>query len=118
MELSFLCNRFITYSGIDGYLNKAKVSLLTKTESCVSINGYHWFNWANGHNLSQTLFSIFINDLFVAIEVKSKKRVQTNEKKIRILLYAYDIVLLTENKRDMQQVLDTRNKWRKNWRLD
>lgn len=38
--------------------------------------------------------------------------------KICVLLYANDIVLFTEKKRDMQQVLDTFNEWWKNWRLD
>lgn len=73
-ELSFLCNRFNTYSGLDGYLKKAIGSLLNKTEPCVSINCYHTngFNWANGDNISPTLFSIFIND--IANEVKELNR--------------------------------------------
>lgn len=40
---------------------------------------------------------------------KLNKGVQVNEKKIRILLYANGIVLLSEYRRDLQQVLDTLN---------
>lgn len=110
-------------NGIDGYMYNAIASLYTDTESCVSINGYltNWFNCANGvrqgDNLSPTLFSIFINDL--ATEVKEpNKIVQMNNEKICLLLYADDIVLLTENEHDMQHVLDTLDKWCMKWRLN
>ncbi|VDI35740.1 Hypothetical predicted protein, partial [Mytilus galloprovincialis] len=37
---------------------------------------------------------------------------------IRILLYADDIALVTENERDRQVVLDVLNKWCEKWRLN
>lgn len=100
----------------------AIVGLNTVKKSCVSTNDYltNWFNCADGvrqgDHLSPPVFSIFINDL--ATEVKElNKGVQMSNEKICLLLYADDIVLLTENEHDMQHVLDTLDKCMK-WGLN
>lgn len=82
-------------------------SLYLKTESCVRLNNIYtsWFTSKNGvrqgDTISPTLFLIFINDL----AVKSKETnigIPINDGKVSLLLYADDVVLLTETENDMQ----------------
>ena len=73
-----------------------------------------------GDCLSPTLFSIFINDL--AVELKSAnlgvKIDHENEFLVSLLLYADDIVLLTENEVDMQTLISLVETWCRKWQLE
>ena len=56
------------------------------------------------------LFNIFINDL--ALKIKAcGKGVKIDDDTVGILLYADDIVLLTDNEKELQDMLDILNNW-------
>ena len=68
-----------------------------------------------GENLSSLLFSLYINDLYEAIasECKGLESMEQlvestdNTKKINLLLYADDVVILCESPTDLQDALNT-----------
>ncbi len=79
--------------------------ICTKTE---------WFECTSGVRqgdiLSTILFCVFINDL--AQEIKSMNiGINIDNIKVAILLYADDIILLTDNKVDSPNILDKLNEW-------
>ena len=85
--------------------------MYTDPMSCVQINGYlgKWFKVKSGvrqgDSLSPTLFSIFINDLAQSMrDVEGGVMIQ-NEM-LSLLMYADDIVLLSENTPKAQCQLD------------
>ena len=62
------------------------------------------------------LFSLFINGL--AREIKEKgKGVDVGGRRVRLLMYADDIVLLAESARDLQSMLDVVTSYSKRWRF-
>ena len=71
-----------------------------------------------GDNLSPTLFSCYINDLLrelndcdlgICLQVKDKKR------KMCVLAYADDIVILSDNASNHQKLLDMVHDWCFKW---
>ncbi|VDI27517.1 palmitoyltransferase ZDHHC13/17 [Mytilus galloprovincialis] len=117
-------------NGIDGNMYNAISSLYIDTESCVCVNDHrtNWFQYSNGirqgDNLSPfiakgivyRLFALFVNDL--ATEIKDLETgIPCDNEKISLLLYADDIVILTENENDMQRCLDVLYSWCQRWRL-
>ena len=69
-----------------------------------------------GDNLSPTLFSIYLNDL--ATELKDMKLgTMLGDMHICILLYADDIVLISENEQNLQNMLDHVNAWCLKWQM-
>ena len=70
-----------------------------------------------GCKLSPTLFNIYINDL--AIQIKNlNKGVKVGNDQVSILLYADDLVLLSDSARNLQSQLDCLNNWCQTWRMD
>ena len=66
--------------------------------------------------MSPVLFSFFINGL--AREIKEKTQgVRVGDTLVRLLLYADDIVLLAESRRDLQDMLDIVTSYSKKWRF-
>ncbi len=66
--------------------------------------------------LSTTLFNIYINDL--AKEIKDLNiGISIGDVKISILMYADNIVLLAENEKDLQCLLDKLNNWSLKWKM-
>lgn len=63
-----------------------------------------------GCSISPLLFNLFLNDI-VLIFKATGKGVKLDNKTVCILLYADDILFLTENKSDMQLLLDTLSSW-------
>ena len=69
-----------------------------------------------GNSLSPTLFNIYINDL--AEELKSMNLgIKMGDLHICILLYADDIVLVSEHEKNLQRVLGHVYKWRCKWQM-
>ena len=67
--------------------------------------------------LSPILFLLFINGLVEEIK-KSGKGVLYGKVKIAILLFADDIVLIAENREDLEILMEITNEYSKKWRFD
>ena len=112
----------ILRTGIDGKMYFAIKSLYKATESSILVNNNvtEWFSTIQGvrqgDSLSPTMFNIFINDL--ACEIKRLNvGVKVGPEIISILLYADDVVILSENTDDMQTLIDHVNSWCKKWKM-
>ena len=99
--------------------HKYRWSLYISVSSCIRINGYNtdWFEVSSGLrqgcSLSPLLFNLFVNDL--ALHIKSLgKGIDIDNERVCILLYADDLVLLSENEKDLQFMLDAFHGWCKN----
>ena len=70
-----------------------------------------------GDNLSPTLFNLFINNL--ASQIKELHcGIKIGIEQVSILLYADDIVLLSDSEKSLQSMLTYLNKWCMQWCLD
>ncbi len=114
--------RLLSYN-IDGKIFNAIQSLYVKTQSTVKLNDVmtNFFDVTcgvkQGDNLSPTLFSLFINDL--AIHIKELHcGVRVGNDNVSILLYADDIILLSECERQLQTMLTYLNGWCLKWCLN
>ena len=95
-------------------------SIYTNLLSCVQLNGYlgDWFpvksGVCQGDSLSLVLFATFINDF--AVQAKALDAgVQVGLDRLSLLMYADDIVLLTNNEQEVQQQLDLMTTWCGQW---
>ena len=96
--------------------------LVVALQICFIMYSYKWYNtdWLEvssglrqGCSLSPLLFNLFINDL--ALHIKSLgKGTDIDNERVCILLYADDLVLLSENEKDLQFMLDALRGWCKN----
>ena len=122
VDRDLLFYRLLTY-GITGKIYKAIKSLYNNTFSCVRVNNWMtgWFSVSSGvkqgDNLSPTLFSIYINDLAVTLK-ELNLGIDINGQKLCILLYADDLVLIAENEKDLQTLLNKMNEWCLRWKLN
>jgi len=66
--------------------------------------------------MSPVLFSFFINGLAREIK-KNTQGVSVGDTRVRLLLYADDIVLLAETSKDLQDMLDIVTEYSKKWRF-
>ena len=66
--------------------------------------------------ISPTLFNLYIEELIVRIR-KSEKGVKVRDKRLGCLAYADDVVLMAENKEDMEQLMKTADTYGKEWNL-
>ena len=108
--------------GIEGKILKIIRNMYSNIEACVSLDGHHteWFGIhggvRQGDNLAPTLFTVFINSL--AAKVKEEQTgVNLEYLNLPILLYADDIVVMSETEEGLQQQLDTINEWTRNNRM-
>ena len=60
--------------------------------------------------LSPLLFSLFINDLAISLK-NLGLGVNVDEERVSVLLYEDDIVILAENEKDLQILLNCLGKW-------
>ena len=92
-------------------------------KACVRLSNQYYTDWFDtpsgvkqGDCFSATAFSLFINDL--ALEIKLLNRgVLVNSKIISILMYADDVVVLSETENNLQVMLNTINTWCNKWKL-
>ena len=109
--------------GIDGKMLRSLKSLYENVKCTVRVNGVHseWFDVNTGLKqgcvLSPLLFNAFVNDLILAIKSLNCGVPVFLESSISILLYADDIVLLSESEANMQIMLDYLGKWCETWGL-
>ena len=72
-----------------------------------------------GDPLSPTLFNIYINDLFDELEKSNDNFVTLNNiDKIRALMFADDLILISTSKEGLQNSLDVLNNYVKKWKLE
>ena len=107
---------------IEGKIYVAIKALYTKTSACINLNGHlsHWFETfigvGQGDNLSPMLFNIFLNDL--ATEINSLGLgIKIGNLKLSILMYADDIVLLSDTAENLQKLLNHVYEWCRKWQL-
>ena len=109
--------------GVQGKMLNSLKSLYEHVQCTIRINGEYseWFNVKTGLKqgciLSPQLFNIFANDLTHAIRVLNCGLQFADENSVSILLYAHDIVLLSDNEAKMQTMLDCLDQWCLNWGL-
>ena len=106
----------------DGKFYKAIKNYYNCTESCVKLNNLmsEWFQVncgvRQGDPLSPTLLSLYISEL--AKEIKNMKLgIKFSRQLFSMLLYADDIVLLSNKETDLQLMLNKVSTWCKLWRL-
>ncbi len=109
-------------NGIRGHMYENIKNIYGDSFCSVNINNMltDWFDTKcgvkQGDTLSPTMFNIFIND--IVRDVKSlDSGVEINGIKICILLYADDIVLISDCEEDLQKMLDKVYDWSRKWRV-
>ena len=119
VDRDFLLHKLQTM-GINGNFYSAIKALYTDTRSRIQVNDRmtSWFTVdqgvRQGDSLSPTLFSLYLNDLAVAIK-NMNSGVYVGGKNISILLYADDIVLLAPTENELQKMLSYVNIWCNKW---
>ena len=107
---------------INGHFYYAVKALYNGTKCCVNINNCNtgWFESftgvRQGDNLSPTIFNIFLNDLAKGIN-QLDLGIEFDDFKLSLLLYADDIVLLSDNEVNLQKMLDHLNEWCSKWQM-
>ena len=100
-------------------------TMYANVQSAVRLHGLgailtDWFSVHSGvrqgDNLAPTLFAMYINDFVLTIN-ELHKGISIGDRDVSCLLYADDIVLLTETPVDLQVQLDAVNNWCRKWRL-
>ena len=121
LDHDLLFYKLLSY-GIKGNMYRAIKIMYSNNSACVKVNNIYtdWFcpvrGVRQGDILSPLLFSLFINDLAGKI-TDLKIGVKIDDMEFSILLYADDVLLIADNPNDLQKMLDTVEKWCKQWRL-
>ena len=109
--------------GIHGKLLNIVRTMYANLQNCVRVGGRltDWFAQAagvrQGDTLAPTLFALYINDLAPEINELGCGVCIGEDTRLSILLYADDIVLLSESPDDLQAQLDVLNNWSTRWKL-
>lgn len=109
-------------NAIDGKMYNSIKSIYASSSSCIRLNNKttDWFECRTGVkqgcNLSPTLFSIFANDLVAEVN-NLGLGIDVGDRKLSMLLYADDIVLMADGEDKLQSMLDTLGDWCKRWRV-
>ena len=117
-----LWHKLLAY-GIHGPLLHTIQTLYANLQSCVRINGMltDWFGQdtgvRQGDTLAPTLFALYINDLALEVNLLDKGVPIGDQDMVSILLYADDVVLLSETEEGLQDMLNTLHGWSRDWML-
>ena len=118
----YLWHKMLAY-GIHGHILNIIRTLYTNLESCVRIHGRltDWFSQTSGvrqgDTLAPTLFAIFINDLALEINALSCGVTIGDGEQVSILLFADDIVLISDTEDGLKSMMKTAGEWSRDWRL-
>ncbi len=108
--------------GINGKIYNAISALYSGTSACILLNNLvtPWFNTTSGvrqgDSLSPTLFALYINDLIDEINALGKG-ILINGRRVSALVYADDLVIISESTEDLNVTLEKVNTWCKQWRI-
>lgn len=109
-------------NGVNGRFFEAINAIYYDPIACVKVNDYftEWFTTPSGVKqgdvLSPSLFALFINDLVTELKTLGKG-IWCGGLFINCLLYADDIILVSENEIDLQSMLACVAGWCKKWCL-
>ncbi len=112
----------LSHIGVAGYMLQALKSLYQGVKCTVRVNGYltEWFSVTCGLKqgciLSPLLFNLYANDLIQSINCL-EQGVPINDRFLSILLYADDIVLLSDTPSKLQTLLNRLGVWCAAWGL-
>ncbi len=121
IDRNMLLYRFLE-QGIDGKMYEAIKGIYHRAVCAVRINGTvtDWFETSQGtkqgDNLSPNCFSLYLNPLLSELKL-SGVGVRVGENLISVLAYADDLVLMAENAKDLQYLIDILQAWCYKWRL-
>jgi len=110
--------------GINGKLWRVLRAIYQKVESCVLVSGEttDWFSIDTGVRqgcvLSPILYAFFINGLIDELKQAQLGVEISPEVLIDCLLYADDIVLITDSKEKLQRMLDIVTEYARKWRFE
>ena len=121
IDRSLLVYKLITL-GISGKILKCIKNIYHQCKCAVNVNG-HITNWFSsdfgvrqGDTLSPTLFALFIDDL-TAVMRENGKGVEIGDFSLQCLLYADDLVLISESEDDLQRMFNALHEWCAKWRM-
>ena len=109
--------------GISSKIINLLYSMYSKLKTCVKKGSYMSTSFScnvgtrQGCNLSPTLFKMFIDDIYSILNENECNPINIDGMKLGCLLYADDIVILSNNAKGLQTSLDKLNTYRKKWRL-
>ncbi len=110
LDRDMMLFRFLEY-GVDGKFYNVIKGIYHRAQCAVRINGFmtDWFSSTQGtkqgDNLSPNCFSMYLNQLLSELKA-SGLGVSIGDDKISVLAYVDDLVLLAENSRDLQTLID------------
>lgn len=108
--------------GLTGKIMTALQDIYASVISAVKVNGQvgDWFEVGSGVKQgclnSSFLFNMYLNDLIYDIN-DLNLGVRVGDKKISLLCYADDIVLVAEKEKDLQVMLDRLDSWCSVWKM-
>ena len=107
--------------GIQGGLMTAIRSMYLGSQACVRASGKMsgWFHITQGVRqgcvMSPWLFNVFMDGIIREVKENLQGGVQLTTTNVQMLLFADDVVMVTEKKDDMQRNLDEMNKVMEKW---
>jgi hypothetical protein len=110
--------------GMRGKMLTIIKSLYLNVKSCVTINGALSQSFVNncglmqGEVLSPVLFSLYLNDLELAFVESNCKPVEVKSLSLFLLMYADDLVLLSESAAGLQTQIDSLYTYCNQWGLE
>ena len=113
----------LSAAGVQGHMLSVIQTMYSNLQSCVRVNGSitDWFAQTagvrQGDTLAPTLFALFINDLVPEINGLRRGVTISNNLTLSILLYADDVVLISETEDGVQSMLDSLRDWSNRWKL-
>jgi hypothetical protein len=113
----------LTSQGVNGKFLASCRAMYHEFECAIRLKGSltEWFSTSLGVKqgclISPGLFTIYVNSLLDEIEA-SGIGAKCDNKVVGALMYADDLVLLADNRNDMQSLLNILHGWCQRWRID
>ena len=107
---------FSVSKSVSGKELEVNKDIYRKTKCAVKVNGKttEFFNFTKGVRqgcpLSPILFNIYVNEIFNRVnENNDSNRIYLNNTKVNALMYADDLILLSESKEGLQNLINKVN---------